>query len=462
MNICTVVQGPSFEEAKEQMQNASFVEWRLDHFDFCDTLDHSGRLILTLRPVHEGGKCTLSEDIRLQTLEKLASLNPTYIDLEHTVDDAFVLKFKQKHPHIQVIRSKHYFEGTPEDLSGEIAKLQALTGDYYKLATVANTSVDTYRMLNAAKNASQNCLLMTMGEGGATSRILAPIVNRPFIYLTQITHQELLETYNFASIHPQTAIYGLIGDPIAQSLSHITHNAVMKQLNLESVYIKNRVAPDDLGAFLQEAKKLGVKGLSVTIPHKEQVMQYCDEITVEAKQIGAVNTLLFKDDKIIGSNTDACGAYEALMAHTDTIRGKRVVILGAGGSAKAIAWQLVQKGAHVCICNRTKSRAQALAEALGCQHAAVPPEYDIIINTIPTDIDTKHIIPGSIAMDIRALPKNTPFLQEAKKLGCIPIYGHEMFIKQAIHQFTTWFPNINANQVEQILTNSVLENLRSL
>lgn len=482
MSLCVVIAGPSLAQAEAQIAESlaytNLVEWRLDLFETQDIASlralkqkSSADTIFTLRPITQGGKWEGDEDARLAKIEELASLIPTYIDLEHIVPQAFLDSLKQKYPDIKIILSHHNFEQTPSDLFCMLKELQVKKADYYKIACMAHSVLDTYNMLVLAKAAPSNCMLMTMGQSGHISRILAPVVGRPITYVSlcdahavvpgQISANELLTTYGFAALNTSTAIYGLIGDPVGQSVSHISHNEVMRHFHLASVYSKTQVAPQELGEYLALAKQLGIKGLSVTIPHKEAVMHYCDTLTPEAIHIGAVNTLQFYDGKIIGSNTDAFGALDALESHIP-VKDKQIVVLGAGGAARAIAWQAVQRGADVMVCNRNKERAQKLAADIGCRAGSLDDiglKYSVIINatSAPNPIDPKYIIPGSYAMDIHTLPKDTLFLQEAKTRGCKLVFGYEMFIKQAVLQFTTWFKDLDAHKVEQVLTRVVLK-----
>lgn len=478
MSLCVVIQGPSLALAEAQIREAekyaTLVEWRLDLFETCDLAllkalkeRTSIDTIFTLRPPDQGGKWLATEDARLAKIEELASLLPTYIDLEHTVSVSFIDQLRQKYPSIKIISSHHDFDKTPPDLEACLNELQQIPAHSYKIACMAHSALDTYAVLAFAKRAPSNCMLMTMGPTGHLSRILAPVFARPITYVPasdvkrvvvgQISAQELQQIYGYATLSPSTAVYGLIGDPVDMSPSHVSHNEVMRRLQLASVYVKTPILPQELGQYLCLAKQIGIKGLSVTIPHKEAVMQYCDSITKEAASIGAVNTLQFINGKIIGSNTDGPGALDALEAHIK-VAGKQIVVLGAGGAARAIAWQAKQQGADVLVCNRNKERAQKLAYDIGCRGGgfdAISSNYRVIINATAHEnpIDPECILSGAIAMDIRVRPKETLFLQEAKKRGCTLVYGYEMFIKQAALQFKTWFNDIDIGKAEQLLMN---------
>ncbi|MBS0638204.1 MAG: shikimate dehydrogenase, partial [Verrucomicrobia bacterium] len=356
----------------------------------------------------------------------------------------------------------HDYEKTPSDLTALLQELQTVEADFYKIACMAHSAIDSLRLLAFAKTAPKNCLLMTMGDTGYITRILSPVVGRPFTYACeevplvpgQLPYNVLEDMYGYSSLNTSTNIYGLIGYPVEKSISHVSHNRVMQQHNLSSVYVKMPVKPEEFEQFFPLARTLGVRGLSVTTPLKEAVMAYCTTITPEALAIGAVNTLRFDDKGIHGSNTDGPGACAAIEKHV-TLKGSRVVVLGAGGAAKAIAWQAHALGADVTICNRDRVKGHALAEKIGCRAGEPNFAYDIIINSTSSGmpIDASLILPGSFAMDVRTIPMDTEFLIEAKKRGCHPIYGYEMFIEQAILQYKTWFHDLD---VSDSLTKAVL------
>lgn len=476
--LCVPIKGPSITEAKQQIEQArqfaEIVEWRLDYFDSLDISELRLlkdacplQTIFTLRPVDQGGQCQLNELARLQAIKLLAQLNPTYIDLEYTVPASFIQELKQNHPTIKTIFSYHDFEKTPASLDPILKRLHQTPADFYKISVMANSALDTFTLLLAAREMEANILLMSMGETGPLSRILAPVVNRPFTYASlnaelatapgQISAKSLVETYHYPSLKPSTQIYGLIGQPVDKSISEFTHNHVMHLLNLDSVYIKTPLHPHELPPFIPIAKRFGFKGLSVTMPHKEHVIPLLDYVDSEAQDIGAVNTIVFEKDKLIGYNTDAKGALDAIETHFP-IRGKKMILLGAGGASKAVAYEALKRGAEVLILNRDESKAHALADKLGCRGGGLNDiageDYDIIINGTPSPslIDSRYLLPHAYAMDLTIRPKETPFLQDASKRGCRAIYGYEMFIHQAICQFKLWFPGIDTEKVKTLLT----------
>lgn len=261
------------------------------------------------------------------------------------------------------------------------------------------------------------------------------------------------------------SLYGLIGDPVDKSLSYISHNASIRQLGLSSVYFKCQVSPDQLAGFLVLAKKTGIKGLSVTMPLKEEIIPYLDYIDPWAKKVGAVNTLLFEEGIIKGFNTDGNGALDAIEVKMKVAK-KRMIIIGAGGTCKALATAAMERGAQVMILNRSEKKAIFLAEQLSCEGGGLDrmasecqKGYDILVNATPseTPIQADFFLPKTLVMDVKTVPKETAFLQIAQKKGCTLVYGYELFINQAVSQFKLWFDKeINIQKTKEILEKEVL------
>jgi len=436
--LCGVVTGPSFEEVQQQIeqacQYADSVELRWDCFNSLDfKISCPIPKIFTLRPLSQGGFYRGSESSRLQHLEKLLELKPDYVDLEYNVSNEDLKRFK-KHP-VKIILSYHDFDSTPDDLEGLFSNLKKRKADLYKIATYANSTLDSLRMLNFIKKYSTHLIGLCTGEYGTITRILNhwsyASICEP-IAKGQLSLKELMECYRFKNIDNETAIFGLIGDPVDKSPSNITHNNVFNLYNQNAVYVKMRITVDELKTFFEEIKSLNFKGLSVTMPLKEAVMPHLDAIDTKASSIGAVNTIVFKDDQKIGFNTDCTGAMNAIEEKM-CVKGKKVYILGAGGSAKAIALGATLKGADVTIFNRTeKPNTKQLHE--------ITNDYDILINCTPDEmpVSSDIIKENSIVMDIKSVPKWTELLKVANAKNCALIFGYDMFIHQAIGQFELW------------------------
>lgn len=250
-------------------------------------------------------------------------------------------------------------------------------------------------------------------------------------------------------------LFGVLGDPVSHSLSPVMHNAAFKALGMDCEYHAFRVNPDNLHDAIRGALALGFGGLNLTIPLKEKALGIVEPSEL-AKQIGAVNTVDFKKG-IKGYNTDGIGAKMALAGNGIGIKGKNVLLLGAGGAARAIAFQLVKDGASVIIANRTLERAEALASEVSTVGSVSASgfedlkarirECDILINstsvgmspgTSGTIVTSDMMHNDLVVFDIVYNPMNTRLLQEAKKAGAKAIDGVMMLVYQGAEAFRIW------------------------
>jgi len=263
------------------------------------------------------------------------------------------------------------------------------------------------------------------------------------------------------AIDSHTVLYGVIGDPIRHSKSPVMMNRAFRVTGVNAVYAAFHVSAGRLAAFAEGARAMGMGGFNVTIPHKSAIMEYLDEIDPTAEAAGAVNTVVRRDERLIGYNTDGPGYVRSLKEEAGAeISGRRVVVLGAGGAARGILHALAREGpAHIAIVNRTYSRAEELARSLA---AGVPAEAlgpddlreacadaDIVINTtsagmspnadeLPLGIDASWMKPGAVASDIVYNPMRTRFLMDAERAGCRAHFGLGMFIYQGAYAFEYW------------------------
>jgi shikimate dehydrogenase len=250
-------------------------------------------------------------------------------------------------------------------------------------------------------------------------------------------------------IKGSTEIYGIIGNPVAHSLSPVMHNSGFEALGLNRVYVPFHATNAEKA--LAGCRALGVHGLSVTIPHKEKVLAHIDSIDPVAEKIGAVNTLVFKEDnKIHGLNTDWIGANRALSEKLD-LQGKKILLLGAGGSAKAIGFGLLEAGARVILASRTESKVKGLAEILKCDWLHLSEietaQADGLVNATSVGmrpVENASLVPEQclknfpVVMDIVYAPLETRLLREARNAGCETINGISMLLYQGVAQFEAW------------------------
>jgi shikimate dehydrogenase len=245
-----------------------------------------------------------------------------------------------------------------------------------------------------------------------------------------------------------TDIYGVIGYPLAHSLSPVMQNAAFFEKGLNAIYLAFETK--NLEDALKGIRALGIKGVSVTIPHKSSVIPLLDQVDDLAKRIGAVNTIVNDGGRLFGYNTDALGALEALKEKTEVF-GKTCLILGAGGAARAIGYILKKHGVDLTLANRSHARGKELADFLECPfiplEKATDIQVDLLIQTTsvgmyPNDdesiVSSDALNPGTVVMDIVYNPIETKLLATAKDRGCVTINGLGMFIRQGAEQFRLW------------------------
>jgi shikimate dehydrogenase len=252
-------------------------------------------------------------------------------------------------------------------------------------------------------------------------------------------------------ISPRTALCGVVLHPAGHTRSPAMHNAAYETLGIDAVYLAFDVPPARLASAVAGARALGLRQLAVSIPHKVEVMALVDEIDATARRIGAVNTITRDGERLIGSNTDWQGVIAALeqRAHA-TLAGRRAVVLGAGGAARAAVFGLLERGALVRVLNRTESRAAELARDLGAQAAGRldeigDVEWDVLVNTTSVGLrEEASPVPASalrgdaIVLDAVYDPPETALLREAAKRGATVIGGKWWLVHQAAAQLEQW------------------------
>lgn len=498
--LCVSIPGPSFADVEEQLERATgcaqVAEIRLDlleggrqGFDLDAVAALVAKatmpLLLTLRSVRHGGNYagTIAEQCRL--LNSLATLDlpPDYLDVEADLPHDF-LKWIHQHS-VSIILSYHdpHTVPTDEELSDVWNKLHKYPSTYYKVAAYAATVTDVYRLYRSAPTGSKTPqMTVPMGTVGQFYRVLAPMFGEKLVYASlsdvaavapgQLDAVTMRDIYGYAHVNLETAWYALLGNSVEQSISHIVHNAFYREFGFDAVYVKIPIGvKEDLGKALEALVALGSSGFSVTMPYKEAIIPYLHSLDRAAEAIGAVNTIVRTPDcHLVGYNTDGPAALDALMSHRNLV-GKRLVVIGAGGAARAIAYTAVQLGIKVTVVNRTEERAQNLAAAYGCQWASldamadvVKDNYEAIVNTTPlresSPVLPEHILPHALVMDIVNKPAWTHFLRTAQGRGCQTVFGYEMFIRQAIAQALLWFPKADITRTCTLVRDVTLSVLK--
>ena len=443
-------------------RGAQLVELRVDWLSRAPDVprllkDRPTPVIVTCRRREDGGKWTGTEDARRMVLRTAIVSGADYVDLE---DD--IARSIPRYGQTKRIVSHHDFETTPDDLEAIWAEMAEMNPDVIKLVTMAHSPSDCIRLLKLVSEAKIPTVGFCMGEFGTASRILCGKYGSPFTYAAFsaerevapgiLTFQEMKDLYHYDEINRETQVFGVLGDPIGHSLSPLLHNTAMKQLGFNGVYMPLRVTRDQFSRTLKDFAWLQVQGYSVTIPHKAAALAKaarCEEIV---RQIGAANTLIRDESgRWEADNTDFAAALDSLQLPLevgDTLEGKRILMLGAGGVARAIGLGVTRRGGVLVIASRTADRAKELAESLACRQITWEnrgAEYaDILINCTPvgmhpnideTPFHENWLRDEMIVFDTIYNPEQTLLLKEARAHNCRTVSGIEMFVRQAAAQF---------------------------
>jgi shikimate dehydrogenase len=250
-------------------------------------------------------------------------------------------------------------------------------------------------------------------------------------------------------IGPRTQLCAVILHPAGHTRSPAMHNAAFRALGLDAIYVAFDVTPAGLSDALAGARALGIRQLAVSLPHKQAVIPLLDEVDDTARRIGAVNTVTRQEDRLVGANTDWIGAVRALERATP-LAGRNVVVLGAGGTARAVVFGALERRARVAVLNRSASRAEALAKALGAHGAGALSDLsglpcDVLVNATSvglrspdSPVPAEAIPPRAVVMDVVYDPPRTRLLQDASARGARVVEGRWMLVYQAAEQLRIW------------------------
>ena len=452
------------------------LELRLDHYTDIEpaavlaAIERLGaaQCLVTCRRAEEGGGGCVPEAQRLDYLQRAVAAGVAYVDVElATLQAGTQALARLKCGPSRLVISAHDFVGVPSLAALRRSRLaaEALGADVVKLAVTPTSLYDAWPLLQLLGETApwqRPFLGLAMGEVGLWSRILAARFAwpAPFTFARaeqaagtapgQPSWRALQTLYRFAAQTADMPLYGVMGSPVIQSKSPHVHNAALQAAGLPGVYLPWRVDGDPLPFLRDWAPALGLVGLSVTLPHKEAVLAACRSLSPLAQRIGAVNTLTQPQDGTwVGDNTDAAAALQCLEGGLATpLRNRRVLVLGAGGVAKAVAHAARQAGAEVLIANRSPERAAALAQAVGGQVVqldALPPGIEAVVNGTPVGMhphvdsaplqSAAQIPAGALVFETIYAPPQTQLLRWATARGCPTVGGVQMFLAQAAAQF---------------------------
>jgi 3-dehydroquinate dehydratase/shikimate dehydrogenase len=455
-----------WRQLEQALQLTRTVEIRLDWlFDdaeirrFLERLRASkpkATLIATCRRLVAGGRYRWSVAKQLLHLAEALQSGCTWYDLEiESVRKCppellKVLVGKGKH-----IASAHFFRGMPENLKGVATELSRTKPDAIKIAARCDTLADSVKLLKLARG-RRNVIAVPMGDSSLPGRVLSLRAGSVLAYSAienvtapgQASFGRMKNLYRADRLGPKTRVYGVIGYPIGHSLSPVMQNAGFQASQVDAVFLPFlvRELPDFLGAI----KPLGIAGFSVTLPHKQAILRHLDGCDPLAASIGAVNTVVVRGGgKLYGYNTDYIGVLRALEQRL-ALRGSRVLVLGAGGAARAVAFALKKAGAAVCICARRPVKARGLAGLV--RGEAIPRDrvhsekFDAIVNATPVGmyplVDQSPLeareLNCRLVFDTIYRPRQTKLMELAAAKGIETVSGVEMFVAQGTAQWEIW------------------------
>jgi 3-dehydroquinate dehydratase/shikimate dehydrogenase len=374
----------------------------------------------------------------------------------------------------RVLLSVHDFKGIPT-LAREMKVANHDGIAAVKVAARANSIADSVQLLGLARS-SGNFVAVPMGEMGLPGRILALREGSALAYAPvgevtapgQVSLREMMHLYRAHELTRRTRVFGVIGDPVGHSLSPLLHNTGFIARDVDAVYLPFLV--HKLKDFLDRVEALGIRGFSVTLPHKQTILKHLKECDPLAAEIGAVNTVVVRGDgSLYGSNTDYVGVLGALERKM-RLRGSRLLVFGAGGAARSTAFALARAGADVVICARREQVGKKLAQAVNgkflARRALRTEKFEAIINATPVGMyPHSKISPLSarelncgIVMDLIYRPLDTELLKIARKKGISTVSGVEMFLAQGFAQWELW---TGKSAPKAAMRRAVLQSLRT-
>ena len=445
-------------------QGVKLVELRVDYIrsrlDIKRLLaDRPCPCIVTCRRESDGGQWSGTEEERIMALRTAIVEGADYVDLEEDIADKI-----PRYGNTKRIISFHDFSETPEDLEEIHDRLARFDPDIVKIATMTHRPQDNQRMFDLMRDSTIPTVGICMGEIGMPTRILAGKFGAPFSYATfhhdrnlapgQIDYKQMREVYRYEDINAETEIYGVIADPVADNTHPVVINAAFAEHKLNKVLVPFRVPRDYLPLFMTSCDELGIKGLAVTIPHKDEVVRHLNQGDGAVRNIGAANTVMFESKGAVGYNTEYGGFSDALdqLSPEDergrNLVGKTALILGAGSVSRAIAFSLKRREADVLITSRNYELAGLLAERLSCRavqwYERSRVEPDILVNATPigthpnldeAPFDRKYLQRSTVVVDTVYNPEQTLLIKQAREQGCRTVTGVDVFTREAALQF---------------------------
>lgn len=381
-----------------------------------------------------------------------------YIDVDINLSKTFINKIKKSLNRTKLILSYHNYEKTPklQHLLNILNYSLKISADYYKIVTYANSVIDNYnifKLIEYAERKSIPLIAHCMGEYGKSGRLIARKLGSKFFYTSMNTHNETasgqitlekaVNIFNVKQLYLSTRVYGIIGNPLKQSKSWLFHNYGFNETCSNAIYLNFQIT--DLEEFISHFKNY-LRGLSVTILFKEQILLLPNISSKIVKEIRSANTTIFKEPKLLLFNTDYLGLRN-IIKKEKCLKNSKILIIGAGGSARPIIYALKKFNNKIFIINRTNERSKQLAEEfeinyINCK-SKIENDFDVIINTTPGNnifminlmknlLSSKQI---KLVIDLDLNIKESKLLALCRSKKIRTINGFDFFLLQAIHQF---------------------------
>ncbi|MYB51717.1 MAG: shikimate dehydrogenase [Acidobacteriia bacterium] len=457
----------------------SFLELRIDHLDdptagpgIVERIVRSHpatTVVATCRRAPYGGhfEGPLDQQVSILVEAVVAGAGIVDLEIEAFADSPDVLAHFRGT--CTTLVSFHDFARTPE-LAPVIRQLAATGADILKVATHVQRPSDNLRLLTLCED-RDNVVVAGMGETGSVARLVSPARRGLFTYAApdayppasgqgcselaatptapgQISAAAVRDLYRVQSASADTPVFAVIAKPVGHSMSPLIHNRCFRELEFDGLYVPMLVEPDDIADFFHTARKLPIRGASVTIPHKQSVIPHLDRVDEAALEIGAVNTIYWDQGRMCGTNTDARGIVEPLSQRV-RLDGTQVLVVGNGGAARAAIVALRREGARVAVTGRNPERVRGLAGQLGADAVAferLADEYfDVLVQATSVGMlpDAEGSlfpdrIPADVVFDLVYNPVETALLKRARADKKVTISGVEMFVEQAAEQFRIW------------------------
>ncbi|HEY4899879.1 MAG TPA: shikimate dehydrogenase [Terriglobales bacterium] len=471
--VCVAVVGEDathiIDRAESLVRDNPFMEFRLDYLSnpaaglpklkhFLD-LHPEATVIATCRRAVNGGKFKGGAAAQLDILTTAAATGFQLVDIE--LQSAEILKpaeLAELKDRVGVILSFHDFKATKK-LEDTFVEMKRYPADFYKVVSTATTLYDNVQMMKflQAHSAQHEMVGLCMGEQGIISRVLGVRAGSVFTFGAatrgeetapgQVTAGELRDTYRIEMVDAATQVYGVAGDPVSHSMSPIMMNAAFRRETVNAVFLAlHAKSMKDLMACVPD---IPIRGLSITMPYKQDIVAALSNSDALTKQVGACNTMVrSQDGKLYGFNTDVAGVVVPLEQRI-TLQGAKILVVGAGGVARAAVFGLKNKGAEVFIVNRTPEKGQALAKLTKAKYLkradVAKMSFDVIINATPMGMGANRQSPleekelnTKFLFDLVYVPAETKLMKMARARNIQVIPGLEMFVQQGARQFEIW------------------------